>query len=220
LQDLSGRISYLSSFLNLTAQDGEALLAAKPLIAPLLPAILDRVYVKLLSFDITAQAFVPRNSGYEGELVESVQELTLENPQIARRKDFLKNYLVKLVSTEDLSPNSPFWAYLLKVAIMHTGHPGFAHRKSRPELRVEYVHMAALLGYVVDIVVGAVLEMDIDLGTKGKVIRALNKVVWIQNDLFAWVYLPGFKFEGDGEKVNGGEKGEVRSGGRCPFSSH
>jgi hypothetical protein len=44
----------------------------------------------LLSFDITAQAFVPRNSGYEGELVENVQELTLEHPQIARRKDFLK----------------------------------------------------------------------------------------------------------------------------------
>jgi hypothetical protein len=90
LEDLPSRISYLSSFLDLTASDGEALLASKPLVAPLVPAILDAVYQKLLSFDITAKAFVPRNTGYEGETVKSVQELTMEHPQIAMRKDFLK----------------------------------------------------------------------------------------------------------------------------------
>ena len=74
LENLPARISYLSSFLELTASDGEALLAAKPLVAPLVPAILDAVYKKLLSFDITAQAFVPRNTGYEGQVVKSVQE--------------------------------------------------------------------------------------------------------------------------------------------------
>jgi hypothetical protein len=47
-------------------------------------------YVKLLSHDITAQAFVPKNTDFEGETVESVQELTPEHPQIALRKDFLK----------------------------------------------------------------------------------------------------------------------------------
>jgi hypothetical protein len=90
LEDLPSRIAYLSSFLTLTAEDGEALLASKPLVAPLVPAILDAVYTKLLSFDITAQAFVPRNTGYEGETVKSVQELTMSHPQIAMRKDFLK----------------------------------------------------------------------------------------------------------------------------------
>jgi len=186
------RITYLSTFLDLAPEDGEALLAAKPLIAPLIPAVLDAVYSKLLSFDITAQAFVPKNTGFEGETVKSVQELTLESPQIAFRKDFLKNYLVKLVSTADLTPASPFWAYLNNVGIMHTGKPGFKHREKRPDLRVEYIHMGLLLGYVVDIVVGAVIDMDeIDVQMKGRVIRALNKVVWIQNDLFVRHYLPG-----------------------------
>jgi hypothetical protein len=97
LEDLPSRIAYLSSFLALTPEDGETLLAAAPLVAPLVPTILEAVYVKLLSFDITAQSFVPRNTGYEGAVVESVQELTLEHPQIAMRKDFLKvrNYLLK-----------------------------------------------------------------------------------------------------------------------------
>ena len=88
--DLPARISYLSSFLNLSESDGEALLASAPLIAPLIPAVLDLVYSKLLSYDITAQVFVPKNTGYEGEVVKTVQELTLESPQIAYRKDFLK----------------------------------------------------------------------------------------------------------------------------------
>lgn len=50
--------------------------------------------------------------------------------------------------------------------------------------------MGALLGYVVDIVVGAVMEMtEIDNVMKSRVMRALNKVVWIQNDLFARHYI-------------------------------
>ena len=81
--------------------------------------------------------------------------------------------------------------------------------------------MGALLGYVVDIVVGAVMSMDvIDNEMKCKVIRALNKVVWIQNDLMARHYLvkngdeadqtvtPPLSDEGEREGAKGG----------CPFS--
>jgi len=212
LQDLPTRIAYDSSFLDLKPEDGEALRAAQPLVAPLIPTILDAVYSKLLSFDITAQAFVPKNTGYDGETVKDVQELTLEHPQIAFRKDFLKNYLVKLVSTDDLTPSSPFWTYLDKVAIMHTGQPGFKHREKRPDLRVEYIHMGLLLGYVVDVVVGAVMQMDeVENAMKSRVIRALNKVIWIQNDLFARQYMSEGK---DEEKVEekeskGGVLGKV-----------
>ncbi|CZS95891.1 uncharacterized protein RAG0_05381 [Rhynchosporium agropyri] len=50
--------------------------------------------------------------------------------------------------------------------------------------------MGLLLGYVIDIVIGAVINMDaIDNEMKCKVMRALNKVIWIQNDLMARHYL-------------------------------
>jgi hypothetical protein len=100
---------------------------------------------------------------------------------------------------------------------MHTGKPGFKHREKRPDLRVEYIHMGALLGYVVDIVVGAVMEMsEIDNGKKSRVIRALNKVVWIQNDLFARHYIGKVGVEmmtppSEEEVI------EEKKGG-CPFS--
>lgn len=93
LEDLPSRIIYLSSFLELTDLDGEALLASKPLVAPLIPTILDAVYSKLLSYDVTARAFVPKNTDYEGETAKSVQDLTQEHPQIALRKDFLKVWM-------------------------------------------------------------------------------------------------------------------------------
>lgn len=90
LTSLPSRISYLTSFLSLTPSDTEALLASAPLIAPLIPTILDAVYRKLLSYDITAQAFVARGTDYDGPTVKDVQELTLKDPQIALRRDFLK----------------------------------------------------------------------------------------------------------------------------------
>ena len=100
---------------------------------------------------------------------------------------------------------------------MHTGKPGFKHRAKRPDLRVEYIHMGALLGYVVDIVVGAVMEMDvIDTQMKSRVIRALNKVVWIQSDLFARHYISS---EVSAETVTPPPERVVseKTGG-CPFS--
>lgn len=99
---------------------------------------------------------------------------------------------------------------------MHTGQPGFKHRASKPELRVEYIHMGALLGYVVDIVVGAVMEMDIQNQMKGRVIRALNKVVWIQNDLFARHYVGAVSVK-TGEITPPSEV-EAKQKGGCPFS--
>lgn len=50
--------------------------------------------------------------------------------------------------------------------------------------------MGVLLGHVIGIVVGAVLDMDeVPNQTKKEVILALNKVLWIQNDLFARHYI-------------------------------
>ena len=87
--------------------------------------------------------------------------------------------------------------------------------------------MGALLGYVVDIVVGAVMGMDeVDNVMKGGVIRALNKVVWIQNDLMSRHYVGGVMGGGvesmtPPSGVVGGEvegRGEGKGAARCPFA--
>lgn len=144
LGSLPERIAYLKAFLNFTSEDVASLHAAKPVVAPLIPTVLDAVYTKLLSFDVTAASFVPRNTDYGGETPKTVQDLTLESPQIAFRKGFLQNYLVELVTAD--YENEKTWEYLDKVGMMHTGLPGSKGRKNKPELKVDYVHIGALLG--------------------------------------------------------------------------
>jgi hypothetical protein len=75
------------------------------------------------------------------------------------------------------------------VGKMHTGQPGFKKRERRPELRVDYVHIGLLLGYVNDLVIKSLMEMDqVDQGGKQKTLSACNKAfsltsnVWLHND--------------------------------------
>jgi len=83
LDNLPIRISYLKAFLDLTNADAAILQSARPLITPLIPGILNLVYAKLLSFDITAQIFVPKHTDDDGKI-------TMAHPNIVLRKDFLR----------------------------------------------------------------------------------------------------------------------------------
>lgn len=141
LDSLPQRIVFLKAFLNFTSDDAAALHSAKDVVAPLIPTVLDAVYTKLLSFDITAASFVPRNTDYKGDTAKNPQELTLDHPQVAFRKDFLRAYLVKLVTADYDSDKT--WEYLDRVGLIHTGA---RVRATKAELRVEYIHIAALLG--------------------------------------------------------------------------
>jgi hypothetical protein len=126
LEHLPSRIEYLRKFIEFTSDDAAALHAARPLVAPLVPVVVDAVYSKLLSFDITSKAFVPYQTGQTNGVPTKLSDLSQDHPQIAFRKDFLTRYLVQLVSMNYELPQS--WEYLNKVGLVHTGRIGFAHR--------------------------------------------------------------------------------------------
>lgn len=149
LEDHPSRIEYLKTFLDFTAQDAAVLNSVQPILAPLIPGILDAVYEKLLSFDITAASFTSRNSDYDGPVTHSVRELTIDSAQIQWRKSFMRGYLSRLLEAD--YEDEKTWEYMNKVGIMHTGKPGFKHREAEKELRVEYVHMSLLLGKYIHI---------------------------------------------------------------------
>lgn len=146
LEILRSRVSYARDFVSFTKEDAAALHAAKPYLAPLVPSVVDAVYTKLFEFSITAESFIPRQTGYTGEAPTSLSELTLDHPQIRFRKDFLTGYIVKLVTMDYSDFGS--WEYLDKVGRVHTDvkDSGFKHRAKKPGLRVDYVHCALLLG--------------------------------------------------------------------------
>lgn len=99
---------------------------------------------------------------------------------------------MRIVTNTDWTPDSPYWKYLDSLGHMHTGDssPSPGAGSTRPEgWRVEFMHFALLLGVLEDVVVEAVLEkgegFGLDWEGRMRVVRAWNKVLWVQNDLFA-----------------------------------
>lgn len=101
---------------------------------------------------------------------------------------------------------------------------------------MEYIHIGVLLGFIQDILIEAVLSHPrLKLEQKIAIVKALGKVLWIQNDLFAKWYvrdgdefqeqMPEVEIEGEGilhgkkiiaENELGEDKGNYEGG--CPFS--
>ena len=150
-QDLPARMRYLRSFLQWDpAKDGKLIEACKPVLAPILSNVVNAVYDHLLQYDIMAASFAPKQSQARDTAEAGVQDLHRDHENINFRKDFLKGYLVRLVSNHDWSPESKFWGYVDMVGKVHTGttDSGLKHRKNRPAFFVEYREISLLLGWV------------------------------------------------------------------------
>ena len=139
---------------------------------------------------------------------------------------FLRAYLKKLCSDPT---QMEFWEYLDKVGMMHTGlgrtHP----------LHIEYIHIGVCLGVIQDILNEAILSHPrLPMPRKIAFVKALGKIIWIQNDLFTrWYVHDGEEFtdgmdfgvvekEGflHGKKVlDETAEAAANGGSACPFSA-
>ena len=172
--DLAYRFQYLAEFMGFGEEDVQVLHGAAGAIAPLVPTLVNAVYDKLHGYDATWRHFVPRQSGYEGTVPESLKDLTLDHEMIRFRKEHLARYLAALV-------NRPYdgkmVAYLDMVGKMHTPQAGSA------ELNVPLVQMNALLGFVADALLQTISNLGLPRVVEVRTLRAFNKLLWLQNDL-------------------------------------
>src|SRR5262245_31681085 len=178
-EDTLYRVGYLSEFMGFGAEDIAAIHGAAKHLAPLVPVLVDAVYDKLFSFDSTKRHFVPRQSGYNGPIPESVEKLEQDHDMIKFRKEHLGRYLVSLV-TRDY--DAKMISYLDMVGKMHTLKAGSA------ELDVPLVQMNALMGFVSDALTNVILGLNLDRQTEIRTVRAFNKLLWLQNDLITRHY--------------------------------
>ncbi|TRX91918.1 hypothetical protein FHL15_007237 [Xylaria flabelliformis] len=200
--------------------DIEALITGSKYIKALIPAL-----------------FKTRSTSYEGPVDET---LTDNSPIILHRKTFLRAYLNKLCSDPS---TMEFWYYLDKVGMMHVG------RGREHPLHIEYVHIGACLSFIQDTITEALLSHPrLRMEKKVALVKALGKVIWIQNDLFAkWckyicislLFMPYYVRDGDefadeaeapdieeegylfGKRVLEDleeEAADLGSGSACPFS--
>ena len=177
--DLNYRFDYLAKFMGFDKPDVDAIHAAAPLLAPVVPALVDAVYDKLQQFDSTWRHFLPRQSGYTGELPTELSSLTQDHAMIQFRKQHLGRYLSSLVTR---NYDSKMVGYLDMVGKMHTPNAG------SPELDVPLVQMNALMGFVADALTATILGFDLPREQEAQTLRAFNKLLWLQNDLITRHY--------------------------------
>jgi hypothetical protein len=177
--DLGYRVGYLTAFMGFGPDDIAAIHAAASHLAPVVPALVDAVYVKLFTYDATKRHFVPRQFGYEGATPVNLETLTLDHEQIQFRKKHLTNYLVKLVTAPY---DAKMLQYLDFVGRIHTPKAG------SKEINVPLVQMNALMGFVADAILGSILSLPLEPEEKAHTLRAFNKLLWLQNDLIVRHY--------------------------------
>ena len=177
--DLGYRFGYLAEFIGFGPADVAAVHAAAPLLAPLVPGLVDAVYDKLHSYDATWRHFVPRQHGYTGEVPKGVDELGMDHEQITFRKQHLGRYLTNLVTKPY---DGKMVEYLDMVGKIHTPKAG------NPELDVPLVQMNALLGFVADALTATILGLNLPRGQEVMTLRAFGKLLWVQNDLITRHY--------------------------------
>lgn len=177
--DLPYRFEYLTEFMGFSPDDIDAIHASAEYLAPLVPALVDAVYDKLFSYDATKRHFMPKQAGYDGELPTDLEALGHDHPQIKFRKNHLAAYLTKLVTAAyDLGTVR----YLDMVGRIHTADAG------NPSIVVPLVQMNALMGFVSDAVIATLQGVDAPRERKDAMIRAFNKLLWLQNDLITRHY--------------------------------
>lgn len=172
--DLAYRFGYLTEFMAFGDDDIAAIHGAAAHLAPRVPGLVDAVYDKLFGYDATRRHFVPRQSGYEGDIPADVDSLTQEHEMIQFRKQHLARYLEALVTRPY---NEKMVVYLDMVGRMHTPAAG------SPELDVPLVQMNALMGFVADALTATVHSLGLDRESEQRTVRAFSKLLWLQNDL-------------------------------------
>jgi hypothetical protein len=122
---------------------------------------------------------LPRQHGYTGDVPPTLEQLTMDHPQIAFRKQHLARYLAALVTKPY---DGKMVEYLDMVGKIHTPKAG------NKEIDVPLVQMNALMGFVADAITATILGLKLDRDTEVKALRAFGKLLWIQNDLITRHY--------------------------------
>lgn len=178
-EDTPYRFQYLARFVGFGPEDIATIHQSVNHLAPLVPTLVDAVYVHLFQFDATKRHFLVRNKDYSGPVSQSLDDLTLDQEQIRFRKQHLTAYLVRLVTGDYGDKMS---GYLDMVGKIHTPKAG------NPELAIPLVQMNVLMGFVSDALLGTILSLPIEDKEKNRMARSFNKLLWIQNDLISRHY--------------------------------
>jgi hypothetical protein len=193
--NLRYHFDYLSKFLNFSTDDINTLNSFAPILVPHIPLIVETVYKKLYSFDITKQFFILRNQNFESFSSNDKNDSTVLSAQTNFRKDMLSVYLQSILIQSEW--NDTFLQYLSQIGELH------GNKKKFKTINVDYIHINTLFGYLEHLIIDTIWNVEnIDFKEKYAGIRAINKVFWIQNNFFTMHYERSLKENSISNEVN------------------
>jgi len=108
--NLRSRFEYLSKFIHFTTDDISTLNNIAQMASELIPTIVDKIFQRLLDFDITKRYFLMRHFGYTGHVIVNESELRSESEQRNFRRISLGKYLKRILREKVW--NNAFLEYL------------------------------------------------------------------------------------------------------------
>jgi hypothetical protein len=179
--NLRYRFDYLSKFLNFTSDDINTLNSLAPILFPHIPFIVETVYKKLYSFDITKQFFIIRNQDFESFSSTKENDSTVISTQTEFRKEVLSIYLKRILIESEW--NDTFLQFLSHIGEIH------GNKKNFQGINVDYIHINMLLGYLENLIINTIWNIEeVEIKNKHRGIKAINKFFWIQNNFFTMHY--------------------------------
>lgn len=180
--DLHYRFEYISKFLDFTQYDISILNSLAPILLPVLPNIVDEIYAKLYSFDITQNYFLIRNDGFQNYQTTKNIKRNLLTVQTNYRKDMLSVYFQHIFTQTQW--DDAFLQYLSRVAEIHTPNGGST------SINVDYTHINLLLTFIQNSLMNFLWHTDkIETRKKFDIFKTISKLFCIQNDFFTSQYL-------------------------------
>lgn len=165
----SARFSFLAEFCQFGDDDWKALDESLPLLAPLLPDLLDRLYEHLLAHDDTRRIFL----GERGDV---------DPDYIALRKEHMTEWIMAAMTLRDPDELA---RYVTKVGRRHLGVVG------DPERAVPPRYMVALISFIQTEISNALFQSASDDVPKlQRMLLAWNKILVIQLELFLKAIAP------------------------------
>lgn len=175
--ELIYRFEYISKFLNFTKDDISVLNALAPMLFSYIPAVVETIYKKLNSLDITKKYFICDDDEFDTCTSNEDTKITITSSQSFLLKDTLSIYLKRILIQTDW--NETFLQYLSEIGDLNIDH------KHSKEMNSNYIHINALFCFMEHSMVEMILKAEnLDTKKKRAGVRALNKVFWIQNSLF------------------------------------
>lgn len=163
----------LRQLLELKDSDIQAIHEVGERLEPVIVQLVEDIYERMTMQDATLRHFARAQIGFDGPIPADLEEITPEHPLMRFRKQATLRYLISLISRP---MNDHHVQYLNWVGMIHQSKAGSAR------FSVPVVQLESLMGFVVPRLTAGIFGLNLPRDREEKVMRGLQKLMWIQND--------------------------------------